>query len=69
MPLGGVVNLNTATADDLDRLPGIGPIRAQAIINYRIRKGRFTSVDDLLAVDGIGPATVDQLRPLVTVSG
>ena len=64
----GPVDLNTATAADLDALPGVGPATAQAIVAERTRRGgRFTSVDDLLDVRGIGPAKLDELRPLVTV--
>jgi competence protein ComEA len=62
-----LVNLNTATQQQLEALPGIGEVRAQAILDYRRRFGLFRSVDDLLNVSGIGPATVDRLRPLVAV--
>ncbi len=61
------VNLNTATAAELEALPGIGPALAQRIIEYRTQHGPFASVDDLLAVSGIGPAKLEQLRPYVTV--
>ncbi|QDC26627.1 helix-hairpin-helix domain-containing protein [Georgenia yuyongxinii] len=64
---GGPVNLNTATAGVLDTLPGVGPAIAERIIQWRDLNGPFTSVDDLDAVAGIGPATMDRLRPLVTV--
>lgn len=63
----GLVNLNTATLDELVALPGIGEKRAQAIIDYRNQHGPFTSVDGLLAVDGLTEGVVDELRPLVTV--
>jgi competence protein ComEA len=60
------VFLNTATADDLRRLPGIGEKRADAILALRMRLGgRFRSVEDLLKVKGIGRATLRRLRPLV----
>lgn len=62
-----VVDLNTATADDLDTLPGIGPATASAILAYRDEHGRFSTVDELLEVRGIGDAKLEQLRPLVRV--
>jgi competence protein ComEA len=64
---GGPVNLNTATAADLDALPGIGPVLAQRIVTYREQQGRFTSVEQLDDVPGIGPSIYDQLKSLVTV--
>lgn len=63
----GPLNLNTATLEQLDELPGVGPATAQAIIDERDRRGGFTSVDDLLDVRGIGPAKLEGLRDLVTV--
>ena len=63
----GPVNVNTATADDLDSLPGVGPSTAAAILSYRDQHGPFASVDDLGEVRGIGPAKLDALRGLVTV--
>jgi competence protein ComEA len=64
---GDPVNLNTATLEQLDSLPGIGLTAAKAIISYRTDNGSFTRVDDLLKVPGIGPDTLDQIRSLVTV--
>jgi competence protein ComEA len=61
------INLNTATADQLDALPGVGPTTAAAIIDYRTRHGPFRSIDDLLDVRGIGPAKLDGFRDLVVV--
>ena len=52
--------------DELDELPGVGPITAQKIIDYRTEHGPFASVDDLDAVPGIGPTRIEQLRELVT---
>jgi competence protein ComEA len=63
----GPLNLNTATAEQLDGLPGIGPATAAAIVEHRDRVGGFSSVDQLLDVRGIGEAKLEQLRPLVTV--
>jgi competence protein ComEA len=63
----GPVDLNSATVDQLDRLPGVGPATAAAIVAHRAQYGPFRSVDDLAAVKGIGPAKVAALRGLVTV--
>jgi competence protein ComEA len=64
---GGLVNLNTATTEELDTLPGVGPATAEAIIAHREANGPFTSVDQLLDVRGIGDAKLADLRDLVTV--
>lgn len=61
------LNLNSATAQQLETLPGIGPATAAAIITYRNQKGPLRSVDDLLNVRGIGPAKLDAFRELVAV--
>jgi competence protein ComEA len=61
------INLNTATVDQLDTLPGVGPVRAAAIVAWRNANGKFTSVDQLGEVDGIGPGRLEKLRPLVRV--
>jgi competence protein ComEA len=61
----GPVHLNTATLEDLDALPGIGPVTAQKILDFRQQHGAFSSVDELDAIPGIGPARLDQLRDLV----
>jgi competence protein ComEA len=63
----GPLDLNTATLEQLDELPGVGPSTAKAILDERTRRGRFGSVDDLLAVRGIGPAKLDAIRDLVMV--
>jgi competence protein ComEA len=63
----GPVDLNTATAEQLDALPGIGPATARAIVTHRQANGPFRSVEDLLDVKGIGPAKLEQFRSLVTV--
>jgi competence protein ComEA len=60
------VSLSSATIADLDALPGIGPVTAQKIVDYRSQHGGFGSVDDLDAIPGIGPARIEQLRDLVT---
>ncbi|WP_243843098.1 ComEA family DNA-binding protein [Mumia sp. ZJ430] len=64
---GAVVNLNTATLEQLDTLPQVGPVTAQAILDWRTEHGRFSTVDELLEVDGIGEATLAKLRDLVTL--
>ena len=61
----GPVHLNTATLEQLDALPGVGPTTAQRILDYRQENGAFSSVDELDAVPGIGPARLEQLRELV----
>ncbi len=63
----GPVNLNTATPDQLEELPGVGPATAQAILDYRKEHGRFTNVDELIDVRGIGEAKLAALRPKVRV--
>jgi competence protein ComEA len=61
----GPVSLSSATAEQLDTLPGVGPVTAQKIVTYRQEHGPFTSVDGLDAIPGIGPAKLADLRPLV----
>ena len=63
---GAKVSLATATLEQLDELPGIGPVTAQKIVDWRTAHGPFRSVDDLDDVPGIGPARIEQLRDLVT---
>jgi competence protein ComEA len=60
------INVNTATPEELDQLPGIGPVTAQKIIAWREQHQRFSSVQELQEVDGIGPKTFADLEPLVT---
>jgi competence protein ComEA len=64
-PTAGPVHLNTATPEQLDALPGVGPSTAQKILAYRQEHGAFSSVDELDAVPGIGPARLEALRELV----
>lgn len=64
---GALVNINTATVDELDTLPGIGPQLAGRIVAYRQAHGPFSTVDELQNVDGVGEKTVERLRSLVTV--
>jgi competence protein ComEA len=62
-----LINLNTATEPELETLPGVGPVTAAAILQWRAEHGSYTSVDELLEIDGIGDATLADLAPLVTV--
>jgi len=62
-----LVNLNTADQTALESLPGVGPVTAQAILQWRTEHGGFTSVDELLEVSGIGDATLAEIAPHVTV--
>ncbi len=64
-PTDGRVDINTADAEMLETLPGIGETRAQAIIHHREEHGPFERVDDIVAVPGIGPSTLEGLRDLV----
>jgi len=67
--LEGVVNINTASAEQLELLPGIGASRAEAVIAERKARGGFKNVEDLLAVKGIGEASLTRLRPHVALEG
>lgn len=62
----GLVNINTATLEELDTLPGIGPVTAQAIIAHRAANGPFANIEAIQDVDGIGPATFEDIQGLIT---
>jgi competence protein ComEA len=62
----GRVSLSSASLAELDALPGVGPVTAQKIVDYRAAHGGFRSVDDLDAIPGIGPARIEQLRDVAT---
>jgi len=62
-----LININSATLEELDSLPGIGPTTAQKIIDYRDENGPFTVIEDILNVSGIGPATFEDIKDLITV--
>jgi competence ComEA-like helix-hairpin-helix protein len=64
--LGGRLDVNQATAEELETLPGIGPARARAIVAEVRRRGRVERLDELAGAPGLGPATIDRLRPFVT---
>ncbi len=66
-PGGQLVNINSATASELEALPGIGPALAQRIIDYRVANGPFAAPEDIVEVRGIGERTFEQLRDLITV--
>ncbi|HEX9764687.1 MAG TPA: helix-hairpin-helix domain-containing protein [Candidatus Acidoferrales bacterium] len=61
------VNINTATVEELAKLPGVGKSIAQRIVNHREKSGKFRTVDELLVIRGISRKKLEQLRPLITV--
>jgi len=65
--VGGLININTADQAQLETLPGIGPAKAKAIIKYREENGYFSQVEDIQNVSGIGPATFEKLKDLITI--
>jgi len=65
--IGEKININTATAGELEQLPGIGPSKAKAIVDYRNRNGPFRSPAEIQNVSGIGPKTFEKLKDLITV--
>ena len=63
----GRININTATVEELNTLPGIGPTTAQNIFNYRLNNGPFQFIQDIQNVPGIGPVTYDEIKDLIMV--
>jgi competence protein ComEA len=68
VPAGAMVDLNVASQNDLVALPGIGPAKAQAIVSWRQKNGRFRRVEDLVKVKGFGRKTLLKLRPYLLVT-
>lgn len=66
---GGLININTATMEELDSLPGVGPSTAQKILAHRQEQGLFTSIEEIMDVSGIGEAKFGQIEALITVEG
>lgn len=64
----GALDLNTATSEQLQALPAIGPVRAQNILDYRVQNGPFQSPEELAAVEDIGPGTLEKVRELICVA-
>lgn len=62
------IDLNTATAEQLQQVPGIGPSTAKAIVNFRQKSGPFRKIEDLLAIKGVSKARLEKMRPYLTVS-
>ena len=67
-PPSAPLDLNTATAAQLEQVPGIGPVTAKAIVQFREKSGRFERIEDLLAIRGISARKLGQIRPYVTLS-
>ena len=61
------INVNTATAEQLDKIPGVGPKTANAIIQYRTQNGNFKTMDDLIKVKGIGPNNIKKIAPYLSL--
>ena len=67
-PAASLININTASASELEALPRVGPALAQRIVDYRTAHGLFRAIADIMLVSGIGPATFDQLKDRITIN-
>ena len=63
----GLININTANRKELETLPGIGPVKAKAIIDYRSRYNGFVAIEAIMEVKGIGPVTYEKIKDLITI--
>jgi competence protein ComEA len=63
----GKVNINIASMEELDKLPGVGPVTAQKILDYREKNGEFNSIEDLKNIQGIGDKTLDKFRDNIDI--
>jgi len=68
LQVNSLININTANQEELESLPGIGEVKARAIINYRTQNGYFLNLEELMKVEGIGQKTFDQLKELITIN-
>lgn len=68
-PAAGKVNLNTATAEQLQLLPGVGPALAERVVEHRKQNGPFKAIEDLLLVRGIGEASFERMKPYLSIAG
>ncbi len=65
--MSGLININTANEETLDKISGVGPSTAKKIIEYRESKGYFTEIEDLMNVEGIGQSKFDQMKDEITI--
>ncbi len=63
----GLININKASTQELEQLPGIGPVKARSIVEYREKNGNFTKIDDIINVSGIGEKTFERIKDSITI--